>query len=229
MQINAWCFTIKTFCSEVDTGAKLQQQPEMNTHKCHRRCFYRKWTRNLTETDYSNALKETMLMPVLATDAYRRLCVTLLSVYSWVTWLIPWQVLQYALSGHSGLPLALLQSPSIPLMPCHTPTDSNTNQATLSAILASFKSRMSLPGAKCLKSKVGVNEQSGGEEERTVQTEPHLTTSCSARWQIQTDVSLTLCADSHSCVFWVREFAASASCYISQVWDIGYTVRLCLY
>lgn len=34
MQLNPWCFTIKTFCSEVDTGAKLQQQPEMYTHKC---------------------------------------------------------------------------------------------------------------------------------------------------------------------------------------------------
>lgn len=231
MQLNAWCFTIKTFCSEVELGQNYNNSQKwiLKCFLSHKRCLYRKWTRKLTDKDYSNVLKETMLMSVLATNAYRRLCVTLLSIYSWVTWLIPWQVLQYALSGHSGLPLALLQTLSIPFMPCHTPTNSSTNQATLSAILASLKSRMSLPpGVKCVKSNVGVNEQSG-EEIRTVQTEPHLTTSCSARWQIQSDVSHTLCADSHSWVFWVREFAASASCYISQGWDIGYAVRLRLY
>ena len=55
------------------------------------------------EKGHSNGWKDkkaAMLRPALAIVAYRRLCVTLLSGYWSINCLIPWQVLQYVLTGH---------------------------------------------------------------------------------------------------------------------------------
>lgn len=145
------------------------------------------------------------MRPALATVAYRRLCVTLVSVYWGVNRLIPWQVLQYALTGHFWPPSGFTPGPRLPSVPCHThththtlrPTDSSANQATLSAIPAS-KSRMSFPPGIKSQSNTRVSERGGGEEERTAQTEPHLAASCSALCQIETEASCTLCRLTHT-------------------------------
>ena len=81
-----------------------------------------------------------MLRPDWATVAYRRLCVTLLSVYWGINRVIPWQVLQYALTGHvrppSGFGPGLL-SILCPLSPAthkhtYTHTYTHTHTHTLS-------------------------------------------------------------------------------------------------
>lgn len=139
--------------------------------------------------------RAAMLRPGPATVAYRRLCVTLLSLYWGINRLIPWQVLQYVLTGHVWPRSGLAAGPLPPLSHTHTnthSTDSSANQATPSAIPASSKSRMSFPPGIKSQAKTGASERGGGEEERTAQTVPHLAASCSALCQIETEASCTL-------------------------------------
>ena len=153
-----------------------------------------------------------MLRPDRATVAYRRLCVTLLSVYWGINRLIPWQVLRYALTGHvrppSGFgpgPLSIL-CPLSPATYTHTHTHTHTQTAShwqphqsgnTKCYSCLLKSRMSFPPGIKSQSKNGASERGGGEEERTAQTEPHLAASCSALCQIETEASCTLCRHTH--------------------------------
>lgn len=81
------------------------------------------------EKGHRNGWTETeaaMLKPALAIVAYRRLCVTLLSVYCGISRLICRQVLQYALTGHVWPPSGLVPGPlpNLCLLP-HTHTHSD--------------------------------------------------------------------------------------------------------
>lgn len=76
------------------------------------RCFYRKWTRKLTEkrrATVTQGKKAAVLRPAPATVAYRRLWITLLGA---IDQLIPWQVFQCTvLTGHLWPPSGFALGP----------------------------------------------------------------------------------------------------------------------